>query len=493
MAKSLSVLFVTPEVYPLSKESGIADVSFSLPLALRDLGSDVRVMVPKYGNVSERKNRIHEINRLKGMPVQMGKIEEAATVKSSSINNPRTKVQAYITTNHTYFDQYKGVYHDPATGLEFPNIDERFIFFCKTVIETCRILNWYPDIVHCNDWQTAIVPAMAKLLYPKEFRKTKFVLTIHNFYHQGDFPASVYGKTGLPEKIKDEFLHKKRFNMLKAGILYADHITTVSQTYRDEIFLDKKFGNGLNSVLKQRIDDFTGILNGIDPWLWNPAKDEVIADKFKGDFEEYKYNNKVALINKFDLEFHPRIPLFAMSTKIEETKGIQLLIDSADKIFKENIHVVVHGQGENKELKASLNKLAKKYSKNLKVIYGIDDDLAHQMEAGSDFYIYANEFEPSGLKLMYSNIYGSVPIVHKTGGLYETVKPWDEKTGEGNAIVLDSYNASSLQKAIKRAVELFKEREKYSELAQRNMEIDYSWGDNAKEYNEIYKRLNKEL
>ena len=181
MAKPLSILFVTSEVYPFAKTGGLADVSYSLPLALRELGHDIRVMAPKYGSISERKNRIHEINRLRDIPIPIGETESYATVKSSSINNPRSKVQAYITTNSNYFDANKGFYSDPATGLDYPDNDERFVFFGHSVIQTCMLLGWVPDIIHCNDWQTGILPALIRLKHNDLFAKTKIIYTIHNF------------------------------------------------------------------------------------------------------------------------------------------------------------------------------------------------------------------------------------------------------------------------------------------------------------------------
>ncbi|MDC1068927.1 glycogen/starch synthase, partial [Candidatus Kapabacteria bacterium] len=213
MAKPSSILFVTSEVFPFVKVSPIADVSASLPLALKEKGLDVRVMMPKYGHVSERKNRIHDINRLRDMPVPINGTDIFATIKSSSISNSRSKVQTYITTNDEYFNSHKGVYSDLKTGEEFKNNAERFIYFARSVVETCVLLEWYPEIIHCNNWHAALVPALAKILYPKKFNKTKFILTVHDFSDQGGFAWSNFERMGIDEdKFGENFKHKNKFN-----------------------------------------------------------------------------------------------------------------------------------------------------------------------------------------------------------------------------------------------------------------------------------------
>lgn len=202
MAKEISVLFVTPEVFPFSNETTTADFSYSYPLALRENGHDARIMMPKFGNVSERKNRIHDINRLKELTFDMGGESIVGSIKSSSVSNSRNKVQAYITTNTEYFDSFKGAYHDQKTWKQVPNNTERFVFFSKTVIDTCVLLNWYPQVIHCMGWQTSLIPAYAKSLYPEEFRNTKFVLTALDFSNQGVDDLKKFDLLGLKDSFK---------------------------------------------------------------------------------------------------------------------------------------------------------------------------------------------------------------------------------------------------------------------------------------------------
>ncbi len=490
MAKSLNVLFISSEVYPFIKESEIADVSFSLPLALRDIGHDVRVMMPKYGSISERKNRIHEINRLRDISIPIGKTTEPATVKSSSIYNPRVKVQAYITTNEKYFDSKKGIYNDPKTGEEYPDNAERFIFFNRSVIETCLILEWFPDIIHCNDWQTAIIAAYAKGMFPQKFKKTKIVFTIHDITNQGIFPISEFKHTGLSNSVLAHFKHKNKLNFLKGALHYADYVTTVSETYADEILNDKS--NGLNAQLKSLGDRFIGILNGIDKWVWNPAKDGMIESKYDSDFEEYKYNNKVALLNQFGLEFHPKRPLIGMVSGLEESKGINLFIESADRIFENDLQIVMLGVGS-AEITKKLNDIAAKYPEKFKVRYAFDDALTHLIYAGSDMTIIPPKIEPCGLSIMYSMLYGSIPIARATGGMKEVIEAYDPETGDGNTIAFDDFSSDSLMGGLNTALELFKNKPAWEEFALNGMSSEFNWLESVEKYDAIYRKIIKEL
>ncbi len=488
MAKSLSILFVSSEVYPFAKESGIGDVAFSLPLALKELGHDVRIMLPKYGTISERKNRIHEINRLKDMPIPMGDVEELATVKSSSVQNSRNKVQAYITTNYNYFDAKKGVYHDPVTWEEYPDNAERFIFFNRSVVETCMLLGWYPDIIHCNGWQTALIPAYVNHVFADKFVNTKTVFTIHNLATQGESPLAVFNKTGMPEEIKTHFKHKNKFNFMKGGIVFADRVTTVSENYAAEVLKDKSLNNGLDKVLKDKGEAFTGILNGIDKCTWDPRKDKSIPKRYEDDFAEYKINNKAELINLADFDYKPKTPLIGMITRIDEQKGIPLLLESIDELMQLDIQLLILGKGDD-NLKDLVKAAAEKYPEKMKFVDEFNEKMAHMVEAGSDFYLMPSKFEPCGLNLMYSIVYGTMPIVHGVGGIVETAFDVDKDSEKGNSIVFNSYAKDSLVEAVKRATELFADKDKFRELVSKSMEQDHSWNKSIDKYVEIYQSL----
>ncbi len=485
MDKPLSILFAASEVFPFAKVGGVADVAFSLPLALREYGHDVRVMLPKYGCISERKNRIHEINRLRDMSIPISDTTEKATVKSSSIQNARVKVQAYITTNEKYFNAKKGIYANPQTGKEYPDNDERFIFFCRSVIESCLVLNWFPDVIHCNDWQTALIPAYAKVLFPEEFKDTKIIFTIHNFSNQGEFPIESFDKTGLPGKSRSSFTHKKMMNFMKGAIKYADFITTVSETYASDIIKDPQYSNELHSYLKKEQNKFKGILNGYDQWTWNPKRDKLIKKKLGKKFSDYKSENKEALLYEFGLEGIEDTPVLAMITRLDEHKGIQLLLDALPEILKNDVRFVLLGDGPS-EYKKQIKNLVKKYSEKFSAKFEFEEVLAHQIEAGSDIYLLPSQYEPCGLNALYSLTYGSVPVVRATGGLTDIVKEFDLKKEEGNGFVFEKYKAQALIEAVGRALKVYEDKEKWAVLVENGMSEDNSWADAVEEYDEIY-------
>ncbi len=491
MAKSFKILFVSSEVYPFSKESGIADVSNSLPIALKSLGHDVRVISPKYGSISERKNKIHNISRLREVPIKVGDRTEFVNIKSSSLNSPKYKVQVYFTTNYHYFEERLGIYHDPITWQEYLDNSERFIFFSKSVLETCIQLKWIPDIVHCNDWQTALLPAFIRSGYSNLFSKSKIVFTIHNFYRQGIFPLEEFFKTGLNNDYLKYFEHNGKFNFMKGALHFSNFITTVSPTYREEILEDNILNNGLNNELKIKEKTFKGILNGIDNFIWNPRKDQLIHSKLNNDFLDFKYKNKIQLQKIIGLPIEPDIPLYGMIPRIGYQKGIGLFIESADKIFNNDIQFILLGQGD-PNLKSQIINVAKKYPNKFKPIFTFDENLSHQIEAGSDFFLMPSQYEPCGLNLMYSHNYGTVPIVRATGGLKDTGINFNEDTLNGNSIVFDNYDIDDFTKAIIKSIKLYYNKDVFSQIIQNGLSCDYTWKEGVKQYDSIYRTIFKE-
>jgi len=491
MTKPLSILYVTGEVLPLVKTGGIADVSYSFPLAIRDIGHDIRVMIPKYGCVSERKNRIHEINRLKDIPLTVGSRTELATVKSSSISNPRTKVQAYITTNENYFNVKKGIYADPESGELYEDNDERFIFFNKSVIETCLILGWFPDIIHCNDWSGALLAAYAKTMFPTKFKKTKFVFTVHNLNGMGVFPMSTWAKTGLPEEAKKSFVYKKKINFTKGGLLYADYVTTVSPTYAEDLRTDKSLTDGMCTHFKKKGEKFTGILNGIDGWGWLPKTDPNIRKKFNKNFEDFKYFNKENLLEAYDMDSVDEKPVIGMISRLDEQKGIPLLLESIEKFLEDDIKFVMLGDG-GKAYKDKLQAIADKYPDKFGVKFGFNDQLAHQLQAGSDIFLIPSKEEPCGLNAMYTLAYGAIPVVSETGGLTDIVQEYDPETKEGNGIFIKGHTSKAFVNAVNKALVLYRNTEDMEAFAAKNMVADYTWKESAEEYDKIYRAVMKD-
>ncbi len=491
MAKTISVLFVASEIFPYVKFGGVADFSFSFSLALRGMGHDVRVMMPRYGSISERKHHIHFIKRLQDIPLKIADREELITVKSSAISNARYKVQSYITTNLYYFDQRKGIYFDPQTGLPFPDNDERFILFSRSVVETCLLLNWFPEIIHCNDWQTGLVPVIAKTLYPNKFRKTRFVFTVHNFANQGEFPESTFEKTGLPQEIKDRLLWNGKFNFLKAGITYSDYVTTVSPTYAEEVMQNPEISSGLNEILLSRNNNFCGIMNGIDPWQWNPRFDNDISCTLSNsNFESYKICNKQDLLKSLGVTADINTPIIGMISHIEENKGIKLLIRSLNKLMKEKIILILLGTGKI-NLTKQLENLSQKYPGKFifKNIY--DESLAHKIEAGSDIFLMPSIYEPCGYNAIYSIIYGTVPIVRATGGLLDSVEQFNPQTKRGTGFFFNEQTPTALVQTVKEVLNYFNDKEIWKTIVSNCLQEQFLWKDSIDRYVEIYRQLLK--
>lgn len=491
MAKSLSILYVTSEVYPFVKVGSIGDISYSFSLAVRDFGHDIRVMLPKYGNISERKNKIHEINRLKDIAIPIGKEFDPATVKSSSIANPRVKVQIYITTNNRFFDQIKAIYADPTTGIDVPNNDERFIYFNKTVVETCMLLGWVPDIIHCNDWQTALIPAYIKQMFPAKFKKTKVVFTIHNFSRQGVFPSSTFEKTGFAKDIKKNFIYKNNFNFMKSALYYSDYITTDSEEYANIIIKDSKYSDGLNKMLVERTEKFSGITMAYDNYQWNPKNDPELHKKFTDKIELFKTANKKELLKLSGLEYHPNVPVIGIVSKINDHKGIPQLIEQVENILKEDLQIVFLGEG-NHDLVQKLKKIAKNHSGKFFFKPDTDDRFAHLIMAGSDMVLLSALYTPNGLTGLYALNYGAVPIANFNGALKEFLIPYKSDTKSGNSFVYESGNSENMLKCIKEAISQFKNKENWLELAQNCMNNGVNWEKSVKKYDDIYKLVLKD-
>jgi starch synthase len=488
-----SILFVSSEVYPYAKTGGLADVSSALPQALREFDHDVRVIMPKYGFIGEKKQKIHIINRLQGMDFKIGSNMTTVNVKSSAILTPRTRVQIYLSESDEYFSRM-GLYADPVTGTDYPDNDERFICFAHSVLEMCKRLLWKPDIIHCNDWQSGLVPAYLKEAMKRDpfFKGTKTVFTIHNLAYQGNFPASSFSKTGLPAEYFTpngmEFYDNMSF--LKSGISCADAITTVSETYAEEI-RTKEFGCGLEGLLTKRKRDLHGILNGIDLAIWDPMSDINIVRKYNADSLELKEECKKDLCQAMDLPYQEGNPVIGLIARFVDQKGIDLLTEVLDNIFKAGAQLVILGSGE-KKYEEFFIKQQKKHPKQLGMHLGFHDNYAHKIEAGSDIFIMPSLYEPCGLNQMYSMRYGTVPVVRRTGGLADTVTDVADGTKKKPAtgFVFEKYDAKAFWKALERAITTYKKHpDQWKELQRDGMTRDFSWNASAYKYAELYEKL----
>jgi starch synthase len=492
MSRPLNILYVSSEVEPFAKTGGLADVSSALPKAIKDIGHEIRIMMPRYRFIVERRFHLHDIIRLRDIPIPVGSSTELGNVKSSFISNLKEKVQVYFLDNSNYFGR-DGIYQSPTTKKDYKDNDDRFIFFCRGVLETLKRLGWQPDILHCNDWQTGLIPAYLKTMYMHDpFLKTiKTVFTIHNMAYQGSFPLESFTKSNLPKEL---FNHNGveaygNFNFLKTGLFFSDAITTVSEKYAEEICNSTEVGAGLNGLLLSRRKDLHGILNGIDYQIWNPATDEFIFRKYDVHSIDAKIDNKRALLTKFDLEFSENRPVIGIISRLADQKGFDLIFDIIEDVIRLDVQFVMLVSGE-KEYEKKVEVLQKKQPKRVALFIGYDTELAHMIEAGTDLFLMPSKYEPCGLNQMYSMRYGTIPIVRATGGLDDTVEDYTGN-GKGTGFKFEKYESKELMKTIQRALKVFQQPEEWKKLMRNGMLCDFSWENSARKYINLYKELLK--
>lgn len=491
--KKLKILFLSSEVAPFAKTGGLADVSSSLPKALRELGHEVRIMMPKYKVVNERKFVLREVIRLKDIPLAMGDDEVKINVKSAFTMDP-IKIQTYFIDHRPYFHRDE-LYVDAKTGQEYPDNAERFILFAKGVLETLKILSWQPNVIHCNDWQTSLIPFLMKTQYKDDefFKKISTLLTIHNVEFQGNFPPEKYKKTNADESIfktGSNLEYYEKFSFLKTGIYYSDYVTTVSEQYAVELQSSEEYGMGFEGIFKDIKKKFSGIVNGIDYTVWDPETDEKIPVKYTYGKVNLKKENKVELLKRFNLEYKEGVPVLGIVSRLTEQKGFDLLEEIAEDLFKMDIRMVVIGLGERKYQKM-FDTLKKKYKGRIGVKFTFDEDLSHLLEAGSDIFLMPSKFEPCGLNQLFSLRYGTVPVVRKVGGLADTITEFDKKTEKGNGFVFTKYASKDFLAAIKRALKLYENPKTWKKILKNGMKQDFSWNSSAKKYSKIYEKILK--
>ncbi len=491
-AKKYKILFVTSEVVPFIKTGGLADVSAALPQALAEMGHEVRIVVPKYGAVDDRKYKIHEVVRLKDLQVNIGGKEVIFSLKSCFLPGQRVRVQIYFLDNEEYFGSRNSLYTDPMTGKDYKDNNERFVLLNLSVFELIQKLGWVPDLIHCNDWQCALIPVYLKTVYKNDeiFSDFKTLYTVHNLAYQGIFNSSSFKFTGLPEELNSSkgMQHENKVNYMKSGLLYADAINTVSNTYADEIRTKKEYGAGLKDVLAKRKNDLYGIINGIDTNVWNPEKDKLLPKKFSSKTLEGKLINKQALTERFSLEYNEDVPIVGIISRLYKSKGIDLVQKIFNDLMKLKIQLIVLGTGDVK-YHTFFDKMANKYRGKFACYLGFNDELAHLIEAGADIFLMPSKYEPCGLNQMYSLKYGTVPVVRETGGLADTVEKYNEKTGDGTGFIFKRYDAGEFLAEIKRAVKIFRDKKAWQKIMKAGMKQDFSWTSSAKKYVDLYKTL----
>ncbi len=484
----MKVCLVGPEMVPFAKTGGLGDVVGALPKALGRLGHEVAVFVPLYREIDFGVHRVHAVDINLTVPVD-GQLQP---VSVRAVRQKKHSVDVYFVGNKQYFDR-DGFYLDPLTGVDHDDNDERFQFFNRAVLELLKAIDFRPDVIHLHDWQTALIPVYLRTFYGADpfFAHTKTVLTIHNLAYQGQFPAEKFSKLGLPPEwfapATGAFEFWGKVNYLKAGIVSADRITTVSRQYAKEI-QTPEFGAGLDGVLQSRARDVFGIINGVDYTVWSPSRDKKIRYTYHPANLSGKRMNKVELLNRAGMPIRDNAPLIGIISRLVDQKGWDLIAEAADEIFAMNVQLVVLGTGEPRYHEL-LNSLQQKYPDRCRAYLTFDDNLAHMIEASADMFLMPSQFEPCGLNQMYSLKYGTVPIVRRVGGLADTVIDYNESTCEGTGFVFEEYSAEAMLAAIRRAVRLFDRKRAWTGVMKAGMKQDFSWQYTAEQYAELFAQI----
>jgi starch synthase len=474
------ILFVTSEAHPLIKTGGLADVCGSLPKALAELSQDIRLIIPNYQALKTTES----VRFMCSIRVDNRNINILET------RMPDSQVIVWLVDYPSYFN-YPGNPYVDEQGESWPNNAERFGLFCRIAVEAAmdRVnQDWKPDVVHCNDWQSGLVPALLSF----ENDRPSTIFTIHNMAYQGLFPASAAATLNIPGQLWHpaglEFHGMLSF--IKGGLVYADYITTVSPTYALEI-QTAEFGYGLEGLLEHRKEFLGGIINGIDLDQWDAEKDPYIAQTYSLSTLNKKQLNKVALQTKFSLPVKGDIPLFGLIGRLVAQKGIDMILECLPEMMTMDIQFVLLGSGD-KEFEKQLKDLALLYPDKIAVQIGYDEALAHLIEAGADVFLMPSRFEPCGLNQMYSQRYGTIPIVRKTGGLADTVTdslPTTLANKTASGIVFSEASASALLEAIKRTLILYSMPDTWKKMQTNAMNKNFSWQRSAQEYLELYEKI----
>ncbi len=472
----MRVLFVSAEVSPFAKVGGLADVALALPRALARLGVEVAVVMPKYRGIAEQVDLIEAAR----FSVPIGTGDKECVAYRATL--PASDVPIYFLGNDSYFERAQ-IYGEG--GGDYPDSLERFVFLSRGALSLSEALDWTLDIVHANDWHTSLIP-----LYLREkrtdLRAAKSILTIHNLAYQGIFPREQGLATLLPEGTLQLVEFQGKVNLLRGGILHADLLTTVSPSYALEIL---EHGEGLEDALQSRKDALTGVLNGVDRTVWNPARDPHLWASYSPDDLVGKAENKRLIQDELGLETDPRAPLVGVISRLAEQKGFDLIIPAFDRMMDLGIQFVLLGTGDSR-YENFFREASSRYKGRAAALITFSEQWAHRIEAAADIFFMPSRFEPCGLNQMYSLRYGTVPVVRATGGLKDTVHGYDPQSDEGNGFLFTEYTPKAMLTALQRAIELYRnDHQGWHRLVRRGMREDLSWEASAKAYLALYERI----
>lgn len=481
----MNVAIVASECAPFAKTGGLADVVGALPKSLTELGVDVKVFIPKYDIVDEKKHGLRFLNDMT-LNVRVSGVPRTVFLHTSSI--PGSNVPVYFIDCREYFFRGK-IYTDDRDE------DERWILFSKAVIETIQRLQWKPDVIHCNDWQTGLMPLLVKDNYgwDRLFDRTSFLYSLHNIGYQGKFSPETLAKGELRRDLyypNGPLEFENSVCMMKAGIVFSEIISTVSETYAREILTDQ-YGSGMQHVLRTREHDLYGVLNGIDTEEWNPETDTYVPFHYSKDDLGGKRKNKQFLLGKTTIPFDERIPLIGIISRLVEQKGFDLIYDAIRELMSLDAQWVILGSGR-EQYERLFKAMSRTLPKKCWAYIGFNNELAHLIEAGADIFVMPSHYEPCGLNQMYSLRYGTVPVVRKTGGLADTVQDWHEyrsygkDTGDGFSF--NDISGYALTHAVRRAIDSFHIPDEWTTIQRNGMTKDFSWNNSARKYVDLYNK-----
>lgn len=476
----MRIVHATSELFPYIKTGGLADAVAALTGALADRGHELAVFLPGYRTVFAGPHAAG------AQPSHQFKVEMGDAFLSGEVYTlkPRAGLTLYLICREEFFDRQRPY----GTGMrDYDDNDARFIFFQKAVVELLRLTDFKADIVHCHDWQTSLLPIFLREA-ERRYEVTlalKTVFTIHNIAYQGVFPRKSYALTNLPDELMsiDGLEYYDQMCMLKGGIIFADLVTTVSPRYAKEI-QTPEFGCGLDGVIATRLDDLHGLLNGIDTAVWNPATDKCLPARYSATNLKGKAICRAALLKEFGWSAKFKGPIFGMVCRFTAAKGLDLVLAAKEFFVKENCRLVVLGSGE-KAYEELFEKLATAYPTKVGVCLRHDEEMSHLVEAGADFFLMPSLFEPCGLNQMYSQAYGTVPIVSNVGGLVDTVTDYAVSPATGTGIVTVAA-PTEFAAALQRALELYGQKPAYAAVQRRAMLRDFSWTKAVGAYEQLY-------
>jgi starch synthase len=476
----LKILLVSAEVYPFAKTGGLADVSGALPPALKKLGHDIRVIMPKYPCTSKAGRKIQSLK----IDLKLSGFKEKGTLFKSDLTG---EVPVYLIKHDGYFNR-KHLYGEP--GSDYPDSVERFSFFSQAVLEAVKNLDFKPDIIHCNDWHTGLIPVYLKSLYRKDpwFSQTKTLFSIHNLGYQGNFPHSQLPVTGLDESLFTEegLEFYDQISFLKGGLIFSDALSTVSPTYSQEI-QTPDLGFGMQGVLQKRSGCLHGILNGVDETVWNPKTDPLIPANYGPKSLSQKKQCREDLIKTFSLQLNKKTPILCMITRLSQQKGIDLIIEAKDILDEQDISLVILGTGST-EYESFFKQWSRDRPDNIATALKFDESLGHRILAGSDMLLMPSLYEPCGLTQMYALKYGTVPIVRAVGGLKDSIQEFSDKTGRGTGFKFKAPQTKYFLKSLQKALSCFHQTQTWKKLMLNGMAKDNSWEFAAKQYSHLYQK-----